>query len=139
MRQSTRTSKRKRATSPAAEVPAAAETNAVIEPAPAAADAVGSDATVTLPSVCSIKDAATLKSTLSPLLEHADPVGLDARAVERMDTAIFQLLLAFVRGRTERNLAVEWLGVPASVIAAASLLGLRELLHLPEEATGAAT
>lgn len=111
-------------------------------PAPsesAPVEAAPSAVVVTLPSVCTVKDAASLKDSLCAVSDEPTSVTLDVRAVERIDTAIFQLLYAFVRDRAARDFAVAWLGAPAALLDAATLLGLSAPLKLPEkESIGAA-
>jgi ABC-type transporter Mla MlaB component len=90
---------------------------------------------VAFPSVCTVKDAAGLKDSLCAVADQQSSVTLDVRAVERIDTAIFQLLYAFVRDRAARDLEVAWLGAPAALLDAAALLGVHALLKLPEKET----
>jgi ABC-type transporter Mla MlaB component len=146
MRTSVKNTKRKRNSAPAA---IAAAEPAVAEAAVAPAASVGAPeavapvvvqtagasqaSVVKLPSVCTVKDAANLKDAFCKVLEEAASVTLDIRAVERVDTAIFQLLYAFVRDRAARNLGVTWLGAPSALIDAATLLGLHAQLNLPEK------
>jgi anti-anti-sigma regulatory factor len=148
MRTSVKNTKRKRNSAPAAvaaaehAVPpateAAASAPSIGEPVGAASVAIeAAGATpaslVKLPSVCTVKDAANLKDALCKVLEEVAEVTVDIRAVERVDTAIFQLLYAFFRDRAARNLGVAWLGSPPALIDAATLLGLRVQLNLPEK------
>lgn len=127
----TKTTKRKRATAPAAPVtapPAQAS-------APVAADVpVTPESVVTLFSNSTVKDAAALKGTLEQVLEAPGAVTIDAKSVERIDTAIIQVLCAFVRDRAERSLAIEWRGTPQPLLDAARLLGVGALLALPSQA-----
>jgi ABC-type transporter Mla MlaB component len=90
---------------------------------------------VALPSVCTVKDAAGLRDSLCAVVNEPSGVTLDVRAVERIDTAIFQLLYAFVRDRAARDLKVAWLGAPDALLDAAALLGVHALLKLPEKET----
>jgi ABC-type transporter Mla MlaB component len=146
MRTSVKTTKRKR-TPPAAPAIAAAapETSMTVEVAAqvvtetVAAEAATPTSVVVFPSVCTVKDAAGLKQSLCKVADEASSVTLDVRAVERIDTAIFQLLYAFVRDRAARHLAVAWLGAPAALLDAATLLGVDALLNLSvKESIGAA-
>lgn len=127
-RMSTKTNKRKR-TAKAAE-PVAAETAAA--PTPAASEAAAP--TIALASHCTVKDAADLRMQLLQLLEEPVSVVIDAASVERVDTAVMQLLCAFVRDRAERNLGVDWRGAPAALRDAAQLLGVAPMLALSAEA-----
>lgn len=150
---STKTTKRKRVSAAAVPAKAVAErpTTAVAEPivaAPVAAAvptpvaepiavsvaASSAEPIVGLSSNCTVKDAVALKSELVQLLETSETVAIDASSVERIDTAIMQLLCAFVRDRAERNLGVSWRGTPQALRDAARLLGVGALLALPAEA-----
>lgn len=135
---STKTTKRKRTSARATErAPASAASNAPVAPTAAAADvSVPASAvpTIALAARCTVKDAAALKDELLKLLDVPAAVAIDARSVERIDTAIMQLLCAFVRGRTQRGSSVTWEGVPQPLRDAARLLGIGPLLALPQEA-----
>lgn len=106
------------------------------EPAAAVAAAVPQKAqaapVVALASNCNVKDAGQLKQSLSKLMEES-VVGIDARSLERIDTATLQLLCAFVRDRAAHDRKVEWLGESPALHEAARLLGVGELLALPSQ------
>ena len=123
---STKTTKRKRAGAATTETVAQAPSVVV-----AAAVATSVLTTVELSSNSTVKDATALKDVLVQLLDEPSAVEINAKSVERIDTAIMQLLCAFVRDRAERNLAVTWLGTPAALLDAARLLGIGSLLALP--------
>lgn len=131
-----KTTKRKRAAAPTEPVAAPAEPVAATAAAVSApvADPVTPASVVALSSNSTVKDAAALKSTLEQVLEAPGSVTIDAKSVERIDTAIIQVLCAFVRDRAERNLAVEWRGTPQPLFDAARLLGVGALLALPSQA-----
>ena len=140
---STKTTKRKRAATPAATTPAeAAPVSAPAAPAPivvsAPADPAGTvEPVVSLFSNSTVKDAAALKDTLLQVVDEPGAVAIDAKSVERIDTAVIQVLCAFVRDRAARNLAVTWRGTPQPLLDAARLLGVGTLLALPSQATEA--
>jgi len=123
---SNKTTKRKRAVAAPNELVAEAAAPAPV-PAPVATPVV------TLASNTTVKDAAALQVTLLQVVD-ADGVTIDAKSVERIDTAALQLLCAFVRDRAARNLNVSWNGVPQALAQAAALLGIGALLALPERA-----
>lgn len=125
----TKTTKRKRAAAPAE--PAAAPPAAASDPVPAP---VVTEPVLSLSSNSTVKDAAALKGTLEQILEAPGSVTIDAQSVERIDTAIIQVLCAFVRDRAERSLAIEWRGTPQPLLDAARLLGVGALLALPSQA-----
>jgi anti-anti-sigma regulatory factor len=124
--------KRKKTAGEVAVPPAAAVTTpvAVAAPAPVASvpDSVG--ATVSLASICTVKDAATLRQSLSAVIGVDSAVLIDAGAVERIDTATIQLLCAFVRDRLAADREVRWRAVPPALVDAAKLLGVQDLLCL---------
>jgi len=97
---------------------------------PAAISAPAS-ATVALSAECTVSEAASLKERLAPLLEESQPVTLDVNAVQRVDTAGLQVIMAFVRERAGRGRTVEWQGAAPALTGAAQLLGLTSLLGLP--------
>lgn len=86
--------------------------------------------TIRLNSNPNLRDAMALKATLIGALDVATAVSIDASAVERIDTATLQLLLAFVRDRQRMNLACQWIGVTTALSEAASMLGLCQALQL---------
>jgi ABC-type transporter Mla MlaB component len=143
---STKTTKRKRAASPAATEPAEANP-APQESAPVAvavattsapvAPASNDEPVVSLFSNSTVKDAAALKDTLLQVIDVPGAVAIDAKSVERIDTAVIQVLCAFIRDRAARNLAVNWRGTPQPLLDAARLLGVGTLLALPSQATEA--
>jgi ABC-type transporter Mla MlaB component len=108
------------------------EPAAAVAAAPAATRAARKAAAcVVLASNCGVKDAAELKQSLCELAEQSGAVSIDVRNLERLDTATMQLLCAFVRDRTTRDLKVEWQGESTVLHEAARLLGVTELLALP--------
>ena len=146
---STKTTKRKRASAAAAAEPVVVahvtpEQASIETPAPVAAAiptvaepsaAKPADGpTIRLSSNCTVKDASALKLELLQLMDEQGSVAIDAKSVERIDTAIMQLLCAFVRDRAERNLSVAWGGAPQPLLDSARLLGVGALLALPTEA-----
>jgi ABC-type transporter Mla MlaB component len=114
---------------------ASAKANAVVSK-PAKQSGVNETiaATVVLPVQCLMRDAVDLKLQLLPQLEAEDTVQIDVSKVERIDASVMQVLLAFVRDRTQRQRQVEWLGMNDVIAEAARLLGLQSVLQLPVEA-----
>lgn len=124
----------------AATVAPAAEPEVIAEAAPAPESTVSAPEsnagpTIGLASNCTVKDAASFRNELLQLLDEPGSVAIDAKSVERIDTAIMQLLCAFVCDRSQRNASVTWVGVPQPLFDAARLLGVGALLALPQEAT----
>ena len=85
---------------------------------------------VSLPAECLIASAADLRVTLLERVGDAGNVQIDASAVQRVDTASLQVMAAFVRDRRNDGLSFEWLGVPACLTEAATLLDLTNALGL---------
>lgn len=110
-------------------VPAAVEAQPAVE-TPAAAPPVAGPA-YSLASSCTVKDAAALKQSLSSLIDTQAQVVIDASAVERVDTAIVQLLVAFVRDRLAADREVSWHAPSKALLEASRLLGVQDLLSLP--------
>lgn len=81
-----------------------------------------------LPAECVIASAPELRATLLKRLTDDGNVRIDARAVRRVDTASLQVLAAFARDRRADGLPFEWLGVPACLADAATLLDLTTAL-----------
>ena len=90
--------------------------------------------TVALTSNCSVKDAISIRKSLCEFASAPDQVAIDGSAVERIDTAIVQLLVAFVRERLGSDRAVVWQSPSVALLDAARLLGVTDLLTLPRSA-----
>lgn len=80
---------------------------------------------------CTVRDSIALKSALLDLLADRRPVTIDAGAVERIDTAALQVLCAFARDRKAAGGEVVWTGGTDSFCDAIRLLGLRQLIEVP--------
>ena len=85
---------------------------------------------VALPADFRLAELATVKSELIEAFD-APAVQLDGAAVERVDTAALQLLVAFRREASARGQLPAWLGVSAAIRDAAGVLGLAQALELP--------
>ncbi len=85
---------------------------------------------VVLPELCTIDQVVALQAELIAANSGAPPYLLDARQVQRVDSAGLQLLLAFARTVGARHL--QWEGVPAALHAEAHALGLLEALGIVE-------
>ena len=94
--------------------------------APVQAGAV--DPVIVLAANCSVKDAASLKTSLCAVANESGAVTLDTSAVERVDTATIQLLCAFVRDRSTRSQSIVWRGQSQALHDAVRLLGVGSLL-----------
>ncbi|HVY83172.1 MAG TPA: STAS domain-containing protein [Steroidobacteraceae bacterium] len=91
----------------------------------AAADESASLAT--LPTDCTIAQAADMKANLARMLAKPAAVTLDLSAVRRIDTAALQVLTAFIRERRGAGRDVECRGASDAFLATADVLGLRAL------------
>jgi ABC-type transporter Mla MlaB component len=83
---------------------------------------------VALPADCTIRAIAGLHACLRRMPEGA---AFDGSAVQRIDRAGMQLLLAFIRERRAARAAVTWSGVLPALLAAARSLGLTTAMKLP--------
>lgn len=124
--------KRKREVAAAVTEPVA---HAVVA-APAAASPAKMPVYKLAPS-CTVRDCATLKTALSDLVDVQGEAVLDVAAVERIDTAVVQLLYAFVRDRKAQGGKVVWAGNSECFAEAVNLLGLATHLDMPHAAGGA--
>ncbi len=86
--------------------------------------------TVQLEPALDIAHAGELKAILSASPEDCEELVFDAQAVERVDAAGLQLLLAFVRQCEARPMTVSWASVSATLMDGASGLGLAQALQL---------
>ena len=78
--------------------------------------------TLTLDSVAVINNAKALYEELGKVTNT--DINIDASAVEMIDTAILQLLYAFVIKVTSNNHKINWINPSDEFISRASLLGL---------------
>jgi anti-anti-sigma regulatory factor len=83
---------------------------------------------VVLPGSCTLKEAATVKALLVSGLDMAGNVELDVRAVERVDTSVLQLLVAFTRDMKDAGRAVTWFGFNEEMNRSVRQLGLDGVL-----------
>jgi ABC-type transporter Mla MlaB component len=91
------------------------------------------NAVFALPADCSIANADSLRAALVDLVAQGRQVTLDAAAVQRIDTACLQLLVAFSCERRAAARPVAWAGVPGSLAERAALLSLSDALGLSSQ------
>jgi anti-anti-sigma regulatory factor len=96
-----------------------------------AADASLVDGVIVLPSQCLLRDVVEYRERLLNCMD-AQSVSIDASAVERIDTAFMQVLLAFVRDRLAAHAGVAWLNINDTFSDAAKVLGLQSALALSD-------
>lgn len=90
-------------------------------------------AVVVLPPDCRMATLAALQAELAGPLAVGDVV-LDGHQVERIDTAVLQLLMLVRRELDARGGTLAWRGTSDVLNEAASLLGLTRILELPAPA-----
>ena len=96
-----------------------------------ASDQVANNVFVLNPNLA-INGAADFHKTLTELSEMGENVIFDASALEMIDTASFQLLLAFVFTINGAGLSLSWLNPSDVLLERADILGLTEALCLKE-------
>ncbi len=116
----------------AASAPAACDAGAAQEVA-AEPPAQSPDSPLCLPAQCLTRDAVEYRQLLLERLP-VRTVTLDVAAVERIDAAFMQVLLAFVRSRPRDCEPVAWVNVNAVFADAARLLGVHTALGIPAAA-----
>lgn len=84
-----------------------------------------------LASVCTLREAAELKSQLMAQVGQPGDVEINAGHVGKIDTAGLQLLLAFVRQMDADGRGLAWTQTNPELYRAAAQLGLVEALKLP--------
>jgi len=89
-----------------------------------------SNKTLILNAVLVINNARPLSQEFSQLIKTNEDISIDASAVEMIDTAILQLLLATTIKIKSSNHKVNWIKPSEKFIASASLLGLSEPLGI---------
>ncbi len=138
---------------PLAEVLAQADDSAVGRDAPSGGDAppgdtgdrppdasaetpdVDTGAAFALPEQMSIQEVGELHAVLRDMLDAGGGIHLDASGVESVDGAGIQLLAAFFKEAVAHQISVEWAGgVSPTLVEAADVLGLRELLRIDQAA-----
>ena len=82
-----------------------------------------------------LRDVTAFQAELAERLDDNGPVLIDASAVERIDTATLQLLVAFVRDLRADARVVEWTDCSPVLRRAAHALGLAVALDLAVDHT----
>jgi anti-anti-sigma regulatory factor len=86
---------------------------------------------VVLPATCTIHEARALQAHLLEQLERPGPCEIDGGAVQQVDTAGVQLVLAFALDCLERNLQYVWKARSPALEEAIRVLGVGALLEYP--------
>jgi STAS domain len=109
-------------------------TQAVSDTKPESEEGSGSDGASGEPlrlTDCAIGAIETLQTDLISRLWGSDPVVIDRSEVRRANTAMLQLVAAFVRDVRAQSRSVEWCGSSSAFDRGAQSLGLTACLGLP--------
>lgn len=85
---------------------------------------------IVLPANLSIAEIETVYGDISSRLSEEGPIDLDAGAVERIDTAGVQLLLALIREGERNKRPTRWTATSDALLNCAEILGLKTALGL---------
>src|SRR5262245_54389765 len=83
-----------------------------------------------LEGVCNIQQAAELKTRLVDALEKGSDLVIDGSAVEEVDTAVVQLLIAATAAARTRGRSLRWQSPSAALRRCAETIGLAAQLDL---------
>jgi anti-anti-sigma regulatory factor len=86
---------------------------------------------VVLGGSCTIHEAAAIKAHMLEQLARPGPYEIDGSAVERIDAAGVQLIVAFALDCLERSLSYAWKGRSAALEHAIELMSVGALLESP--------
>jgi anti-anti-sigma regulatory factor len=111
---------------------ASASAKADVAPPPASPLASGK---VVLGASCTIHEAPALRSHLIAQSSHPGPYEIDGGAVQQIDTAGVQLVVAFALDCLERGVHYTWTGRSPQLEEAIRTLGVAALLESPGAAT----
>lgn len=87
---------------------------------------------LTLSPVLAINDNKKLYIELGKILDNKKKITIDASAVTMIDTAILQLLLAFIQKAKSKSIAVDWMKPSEEFISRVDMLNLTGKLGLQE-------
>lgn len=90
----------------------------------------GEPARISLAADCTLREAAALKSQLITTISPTDAVLIDGGAVERIDTAGLQLLVAFAQREHAAGRRLQWQAASEELRSASARLGLLGALSL---------
>jgi anti-anti-sigma regulatory factor len=105
-------------------------TSAANTTAPAAGDSPASGRIV-LGTACTIHEAQALRAHLLETANHPGPYEIDGGAVQQVDTAGVQLVVAFALDCLERNIHYVWKARSPVLEEAIAVLGVGALLESP--------
>jgi anti-anti-sigma regulatory factor len=108
-----------------------ADMNPEVEASAAPAGGKPADGRIVLGASCTIHDARALREHLLAQAAHPGPFEIDGSAVQQVDTAGVQLVVAFALDCLERNVPYVWKGRSAALDDAIRVLGVGALLESP--------
>jgi phospholipid transport system transporter-binding protein len=85
---------------------------------------------LTLEAGCMLRESADMQFLLLSAHADHDPVVVDGGAVERIDTAGLQLLVAFARRQADAGRRLEWQAASPELVKCSTRLGLIEALGM---------
>ncbi|MBV1920066.1 MAG: STAS domain-containing protein [Pseudomonadales bacterium] len=71
-----------------------------------------------------------LHESLNNITQNGDVINLDAGSVERLDTAVFQLLYSYQQSMDKKHASVFFVNPSEAFIDNATLLGMHETLNI---------
>ncbi len=71
-----------------------------------------------------------LHESLNEITQNGDVINLDAGNVERLDTAVFQLLYSYQQSMNKKHASVFFVNPSEAFIDNATLLGMHEALNI---------
>jgi phospholipid transport system transporter-binding protein len=86
-----------------------------------------------LAAQCTLREASDFKACLLECLEQQGDVVIDAAAVERIDTAALQLLVAFSRDLADSGRSLSWSAASSELRRATRQLGIDAVLAVPPQ------
>ena len=89
-----------------------------------------SEACIKLDGVVNIAKADALYHELENVIKSSSSAVINVDTLQRVDTAVLQLLTTFFKRMSELELDVSWDGCSEELQAAARLLGLEQVLNL---------
>ena len=116
------------------ELPDAAYVDQLLDGQPDAsgiAAATTASGVIELPAQCLLRDAVEYRQRFLECVE-LESVMVDVGAVDRIDTAFIQVLLAFARTRAAAKRAITWQRVSSEFAASVRLLGVQAVLAIPD-------
>jgi ABC-type transporter Mla MlaB component len=116
--------------------PARGKARAGAKPAANAKAATATPRQLALDASCTLREAAALQASLVAAASDADPLTLDGGAVQRIDTAGLQLLVALARHQAAAGHRLEWQAASSELLRCSDRLGLIDALGLTSLAAG---